>query len=82
MERLKGMGHNHQFSTLQISKSFVHFEGKVENKSLVKSFLACLHGKTIQLSGFSNIFKMNAAKFKIHFPTCHQGDSFFRRGRI
>ncbi|KAB0399977.1 hypothetical protein E2I00_014200, partial [Balaenoptera physalus] len=37
MERLKGMVHNHQFSTLRISKStmdFIRFEGEVENKSL------------------------------------------------
>ncbi|XP_011891443.1 PREDICTED: A-kinase anchor protein 17A [Cercocebus atys] len=81
MERLKGMVHNHQFSTLRISKStmdFIRFEGEVENKSLVKSFLACLDGKTIKLSGFSDILKVRAAEFKIDFPTRHDWDSFFR----
>uniref|UniRef100_A0A9W3F7P3 A-kinase anchor protein 17A n=1 Tax=Camelus bactrianus TaxID=9837 RepID=A0A9W3F7P3_CAMBA len=81
MERLKGMVHNHQFSTLRISKStmdFIRFEGEVENKSLVKSFLACLDGKTIKLSGFSDILKVRAAEFKVDFPTRHDWDSFFR----
>ena len=81
MERLKGMVQHHQFSTLHISKStmdFIRFEGEVENKSLVKSFLACLDGKTIKLSGFSDILKVRAAEFKVDFPTRHDWDSFFR----
>ncbi|XP_050788676.1 A-kinase anchor protein 17A [Gopherus flavomarginatus] len=81
MERLKGMVQTHQFSTLRISKStmdFIRFEGEVENKSLVKSFLACLDGKTIKLSGFSDILKVRAAEYKIDFPTRHDWDSFFR----
>nr|XP_020022800.1 A-kinase anchor protein 17A [Castor canadensis] len=81
MERLKGMVHSHQFSTLRISKStmdFIRFEGEVENRSLVKAFLACLDGKTIKLSGFSDILKVRAAEFKIDFPTRHDWDSFFR----
>nr|XP_058906657.1 A-kinase anchor protein 17A isoform X2 [Kogia breviceps] len=81
MERLKGMVHHHQFSTLRISKStmdFIRFEGEVENKSLVSSFLACLDGKTIKLSGFSDILRVRAAEFKIDFPTRHDWDSFFR----
>lgn len=81
MERLKGMVQHHQFSTLRISKStmdFIRFEGEVENKSLVRSFLACLDGKTIKLSGFSDILKVRAAEFKIDFPTRHDWDSFFR----
>ncbi|XP_030332493.1 A-kinase anchor protein 17A [Strigops habroptila] len=81
MERLKGMVQTNQFSTLRISKStmdFIRFEGEVENKSLVKSFLACLDGKTIKLSGFSDILKVRAAEYKIDFPTRHDWDSFFR----
>lgn len=81
MERLKAMVQTHQFSTLRISKStmdFIRFEGEVENKSLVKSFLACLDGKTIKLSGFSDILKVRAAEYKIDFPTRHDWDSFFR----
>ncbi|XP_073655401.1 A-kinase anchor protein 17A-like isoform X1 [Tursiops truncatus] len=81
MERLKGMVRDHQFSALRISKStmdFIRFEGEVENKSLVRAFLACLDGKTIKLSGFSDILKVRAAEFKIDFPTRHDWDSFFR----
>ncbi|KAF3815930.1 hypothetical protein GH733_016035 [Mirounga leonina] len=62
-ERLKAMVHNHQFSTLWISKGttdFIYSEGKV-GKNLVTSFLACLHGKVIKLGGFWS----------------PQGDSFF-----
>ncbi|KAM4795373.1 A-kinase anchor protein 17A [Rhinophrynus dorsalis] len=81
MERLKGMVINHQFSTLRISKStmdFIRFEGEVENKSLVKSFVVALDGKSIKLSGFSDILKVRASEYKIDFPTRHDWDSFFR----
>ncbi|XP_042782538.1 A-kinase anchor protein 17A [Panthera leo] len=81
MERLKAMVQHHQFSTLRISKStmdFIRFEGEVENRGLVKAFLACLDGKTIKLSGFSDILKVRAAEFRIDFPTRHDWDSFFR----
>ncbi|CAI9568042.1 unnamed protein product [Staurois parvus] len=81
MERLKGMVNNHQFSTLRISKStmdFIRFEGEVENKGLVKAFISALDGKSIKLSGFSDILKVRAAEYKIDFPTRHDWDSFFR----
>lgn len=81
MERLKAMVQHHQFSTLRIAKStmeFIRFEGEVENKSLVAAFLACLDGKTIKLSGFSDILRVRAAEFKLDFPSRHDWDSFFR----
>ncbi|CAH2220533.1 A-kinase anchor 17A [Pelobates cultripes] len=81
MERLKGMVNNHQFSTLRISKStmdFIRFEGEVDNKSLVKAFVSSLDGKSIKLSGFSDILKVRAAEYKIEFPTRHDWDCFFR----
>ncbi|XP_018419626.1 PREDICTED: A-kinase anchor protein 17A [Nanorana parkeri] len=81
MERLKGMVNNHQFSTLRISKStmdFIRFEGEVDNKGLVKAFISALDGKSIKLSGFSDILKVRAAEYKIDFPTRHDWDSFFR----
>ncbi|KAM8975842.1 A-kinase anchor protein 17A [Pelodytes ibericus] len=81
MERLKGMVNNYQFSTLRISKStmdFIRFEGEVDNKSLVKAFVSSLDGKSIKLSGFSDILKVRAAEYKIDFPTRHDWDSFFR----
>ncbi|KAG8450581.1 hypothetical protein GDO86_003012 [Hymenochirus boettgeri] len=81
MERLKSMVPNRQFSTLRISKStmdFIRFEGEVENKSLVKSFVAAFDGKSIKLSGFSDILKVRAAEYKLDFPTRHDWDSFFR----
>ncbi|XP_069492840.1 A-kinase anchor protein 17A [Ambystoma mexicanum] len=81
MERLKAMVQNHQFSTLRISKStmdFIRFEGEVEKKCLVKAFLSALDGKTIKLSGFSDILKVRAAEYKVDFPTRHDWDCFFR----
>ncbi|KAM4700735.1 A-kinase anchor protein 17A isoform 2-T2 [Discoglossus pictus] len=81
MERLKGMVTNHQFCTLRISKStmdFIRFEGEVDNKKLVKEFVVALDGKSIKLSGFSDILKVRAAEYKIDFPTRHDWDSFFR----
>ncbi|XP_033864305.1 A-kinase anchor protein 17A-like [Acipenser ruthenus] len=81
MERLKAMVHPDQFSVLRISKStmeFIRFDGEVENKGIVKKILSKLDGKTIKLSGFSDILKVRAAEYKMEFPTRHDWDAFFR----
>ncbi|XP_060785027.1 A-kinase anchor protein 17A isoform X2 [Neoarius graeffei] len=81
MERLKSMVHPEQFSSLRISKStmdYIRFEGEAENKSAVKRFLANLDGKSIKLSGFTDVLKVRAAETKMDFPTRHDWDSFFR----
>ncbi|KAJ8415139.1 hypothetical protein AAFF_G00008370 [Aldrovandia affinis] len=81
MERVKSMVHPDQFSALRISKStmeFIRFEGEVENRGVVKAFLAKLDGKSIKLSGFTDILKVRAAENKMDFPTRHDWDSFFR----
>nr|XP_046260927.1 A-kinase anchor protein 17A [Scatophagus argus] len=81
MERVKAMVAPEQFSALRISKStmdFIRFEGEVENKSLVKILLGRLDGKTIKLSGFTDVLKVRAVENKVDFPTRHDWDSFFR----
>ncbi|XP_061735891.1 A-kinase anchor protein 17A [Nerophis ophidion] len=81
MERVKAMVVPDQFSTLRISKStmdFIRFEGEVENKTVVKSLLKCLDGKSIKLSGFTDVLKVRAVENKVDFPTRHDWDSFFR----
>ncbi|XP_060910166.1 A-kinase anchor protein 17A [Labrus mixtus] len=81
MERVKAMVAPDQFSFLRISKStmdFIRFEGEVENKTVVKSLLSRLDGKTIKLSGFTDVLKVRAVENKVDFPTRHDWDSFFR----
>ncbi|XP_077073183.1 A-kinase anchor protein 17A [Siphateles boraxobius] len=81
MERLKSMAHPDQFSSLRISKStmdFIRFEGEVENRSVVKRILTKLEGKSIKLSGFTDVLKVRTAENKTDFPTRHDWDSFFR----
>lgn len=61
MERVKAMVAPEQFSSLRISKStleFIRFEGEVENKMVVKSLLSQLDGKSIKLSGFTDVLKV------------------------
>ncbi|MEJ1288910.1 hypothetical protein NN561_019946 [Cricetulus griseus] len=68
MERLKAMAAAQaraQFSALRIAKStldFIRFEAEVENRALVRPFLACLDGKTIKLSGFADALRVRAAE--------------------
>ncbi|XP_041806818.1 A-kinase anchor protein 17A [Chelmon rostratus] len=81
MERVKAMVAPEQFSALRISKStmdFIRFEGEVENKTLVKNLLSRLDGKSIKLSGFTDVLKVRAVENKVDFPTRHDWDSFFR----
>lgn len=64
MERIKAMVAPEQFSALRISKStmdFIRFEGEVENKTLVKNLLTRLDGKSIKLSGFTDVLKVRMA---------------------
>lgn len=61
MERVKAMVAPEQFSVLRISKStmdFIRFEGEVENRAVVKGLLGRLDGKTIKLSGFTDVLKV------------------------
>ncbi|XP_064870051.1 A-kinase anchor protein 17A-like isoform X2 [Oncorhynchus nerka] len=65
----------------KISKStmdFIRFEGEVENRGVVKILLAKLDGKSIKLSGFTDILKVRAVENKMDFPTRYDWDSFFR----
>ncbi|XP_077584564.1 A-kinase anchor protein 17A [Stigmatopora nigra] len=81
MERVKAMVVPDQFSALRVSKStmdFIRFEGEVENKMVVKSLLSRLDGKSIKLSGFTDVLKVRAVENKVDFPTRHDWDSFFR----
>eukprot|EP00066_Takifugu_rubripes_P020145 XP_011609411.1 PREDICTED: A-kinase anchor protein 17A [Takifugu rubripes] len=81
MERVKAMVAPEQFSSLRISKStleFIRFEGEVENKMVVKSLLSHLDGKSIKLSGFTDVLKVRAIENKVDFPTRHDWESFFR----
>lgn len=64
MERVKGMVAPEQFSALRISKStmdFIRFEGEVENREVVKGLVGRLDGKSIKLSGFTDILKVREA---------------------
>lgn len=67
MERVKAMVAPEQFSVLRISKStmdFIRFEGEVENRTVVKGLLGRLDGKTIKLSGFTDVLKVSLRKME------------------
>nr|CAB3220784.1 A-kinase anchor protein 17A-like [Phallusia mammillata] len=81
MEKIKIMCTPHQFTLLRVSKStldFVRFEGEVENKLLLPTFVTMLDGKQIKLSGFPVHLKISCGESKVSFPTRHDWDSFFR----
>ncbi|CAK8673221.1 unnamed protein product [Clavelina lepadiformis] len=81
MEKVKGMCTPYQFTLLRVSKStleFVRFEGELENKSLVSTFISMLDGKHIKLSGFPALLKVSCGECKVPFPTRHDWDAFFR----
>lgn len=75
MERVKAMVAPEQFSSLRISKStleFIRFEGEVENKMVVKSLLSHLDGKSIKLSGFTDVLKVRLILSSILYIFGHQ----------
>lgn len=81
MEKIKHMIKPHLFLQLKIVKStleFIRLEGELENKSLIKTLIQRLEGKTIKLSGFPDTLKVKAGEGKIAFPLKHDWDSYFR----
>lgn len=81
MEKLKTMVKPVQFTVLKVSKStleFIRFEGEIENKANLNEVVARLDGRTIKLSGFSELLKIRSAEAKTAFPTRHTWDSYFR----
>lgn len=81
MEKIKHMVRPDAFLTLKIVKStleFIRLEGELENKSLIKTLIQRLEGKTIKLSGFPDTLKVKAGEAKISFPLKHDWDSYFR----
>ncbi|XP_002735125.1 A-kinase anchor protein 17A-like [Saccoglossus kowalevskii] len=81
MEKIKHMIKPDLFTVLKVSKSsleFIRFEGEVEAKTLLKTLIARLDSKNIKLSGFTEMLKVRAAEAKVHFPSRHDWDSFFR----
>ncbi|XP_033127111.1 A-kinase anchor protein 17A-like isoform X2 [Anneissia japonica] len=81
MEKLKNMVHPDQFIILRVKQSsldFIRFEAEVETKALLKVLILRLDGKSIKLSGFSEMLKVRAAEAKVPHPTRHDWDSFFR----
>ncbi|XP_075815137.1 uncharacterized protein LOC142842039 [Microtus pennsylvanicus] len=70
-----------QFSSLRIAKStldFIRFEAEVEQRALVRPFLARLDGRSIKLAGFADPLRVRAAEFRPDAPSRHDWDAFFR----
>ncbi|KAK3099233.1 hypothetical protein FSP39_001309 [Pinctada imbricata] len=81
MEKIKSMAKATFIPVLKIIKStmeFIRLEGEADNKSLIKTLIQILEGKTIKLSGFPELLKVKAGDAKINFPSQHDWDSFFR----
>lgn len=84
MEKLKKLIRPGEFTTLKVSKTsleFIRFEGEVENRIALKQAISRIDGNTIKLSGFPDPLKVKAAEAKLHFPSRHDWDSFFRDAR-
>lgn len=83
MEKLKDMVYPDLFLNLKVSKStadFIRFEGEVENKGLLRTVIAKLHGRTVDINGGLRVL---AAEAQYEYPTPQDWESFFksREGR-
>ncbi|KAG2463658.1 A-kinase anchor protein 17B-like isoform X2 [Polypterus senegalus] len=81
MAKLKWVVQPYQFSALRVAKSsvqFIHFEGELETKSLVYILQSRLHGKTIDVPGFSEPLKVQAKESFVDFPSQPEWEAFFK----
>ena len=70
MEKLKKMIKPDNFLVLKVAKStleFVRFEGEVENKGKLAQHIGNLDGKTIKLSGFPDVLKVDSVSRAVFF---------------
>ena len=81
MEKVKTLAKPEQFQSLRVvnySRELIHFEGEFDSLVTTKKVALMLNGKSIKLSGFSDLLKIRAKRSDPAFPTKEEWEKFFQ----
>ncbi|XP_062513892.1 A-kinase anchor protein 17A-like [Corticium candelabrum] len=85
MERLKGLISPETFTVLRVSKTtrqLLYFEGEMSSLKMLRKAVLVLNKKTIKLSGFTELLRIQASEVDLSYPGKKDWESYFRERGI
>ncbi len=80
MEKLKSLSKPEEFQTLRVarySRERIEFEGEFESLRPMRKVVLLLNGKSMKLSGFTELLKIKARHLETPFPTKKEWEDYF-----
>ncbi len=80
MEKLKALSKPEEFQTLRVarySRERIEFEGEFESLRPMRKLVLLLNGKSMKLSGFTELLKIKAKRLEPPFPTKSEWEEYF-----
>ena len=80
MEKIKTLTQPEEFVSLRVvnySRELVQFEGELDSVRAMRKVLLMLNGKSMKLSGFSELLRVRANQLQAPYPTRAEWEEFF-----
>lgn len=81
MEKIKALSKPVEFQTLRVvnySRELIHFEGELDSVRNLRKIVLLLHGKSMKLSGFSELLKLKAKQLQSPVPSKAEWEEYFQ----
>ena len=81
MEKIKALSQPVEFQSLRVanySRELIQFEGELDTVRNVRKIVLLLHGKSMKLSGFSELLKLKAKQLQSPQPTKAEWEEYFQ----
>ena len=81
MEKIKALSMPVEFACLRVSnysRELIQFEGELDSVRNLRKIVLLLHGKSMKLSGFSELLKLKAKQLTSPQPTKAEWEEFFQ----
>ena len=81
MEKMKALSKPVEFQSLRVvnySREMIQFEGELDSVRNLRKIVLLLHGKSMKLSGFSELLKLKAKQLQSPQPTKAEWEEYFQ----
>lgn len=81
MEKVKALSKPVEFQSLRVvnySRELIQFEGELDSVRNLRKIVLLLHGKSMKLSGFSELLKLKAKQLQSPQPTKPEWEEYFQ----
>ena len=81
MEKIKALSMPVEFQSLRVSnysRELIQFDGELDSVRKVRKIVLLLHGKSMKLSGFSELLKLKAKQLASPQPTKEEWEQYFQ----